>query len=99
MDMNELADKLDGMASSTFFGPDKDVLRQAAAALRESEGWRRDAERWRMFLRCLHNGHIPGAGHGHRIRLVKECPLFGDESEVSNVETLIDAARKEGVQK
>ena len=93
MDMNEWADKLDGMASSTFFGPDKDALRQAAVALSESEGWRRDAERYKWLTK---NAYV-GETYTHQGTVFE---VHGCDREVpidDDVDAAIDAARKEGV--
>lgn len=107
MDRNELADKLDGMASATFFGPDKDALRQAAAALRESEEWRRDAERYKWLRECspfrsdrtcyvtvnvYDRGKFVEPIHPYRERLDEYI-----DAEIDSARMAIDAARKEGV--
>lgn len=51
----------------------------------------KDAARWRAFLKALRT-HIPGPGFGTRIKVVKVCPMYGDEEKVDDIERLIDAA-------
>ena len=52
----------------------------------------RDAAKLELLLRWLRNGHIPGAGYGTRIKLVKVCPMYGEETSLNNIEQLLDAA-------
>lgn len=54
----------------------------------------RDAARLAKLKRFLSSGHIPGAGHGTRIKLIEICPMFGDEAEFPIDELLkaVDAA-------
>lgn len=51
----------------------------------------KDARRWRMFMKALHT-YLPGPGHGVRIKIVEICPMYGEETEVDNLEKLLDAA-------
>lgn len=53
---------------------------------------RRDAERWKSLERFLRNGHIPGPGYGRHIKLVETCPMYGEEREVRDLKSNIDAA-------
>jgi tartrate dehydratase alpha subunit/fumarate hydratase class I-like protein len=93
MDRNELADKLDKIAAMAEWKQSTDAVRQAAAALRESEEWRRDAERYKWLTKnayvgetCTHQGTVFEV-HG----CDREVPIDDD------VDAAIDAARKEGV--
>lgn len=54
-------------------------------------GDRVDAERWRMFTKALRT-YLPGPGHGVRIKVVEICPMYGEETEVENLEKLLDRA-------
>lgn len=73
-------------------------MRRAVAAIAalEAEPQRarmdRDAERGRLLLKWLRDGRIPGPAWGRPIKLVETCPQFGDETEVNNIEKLLDAA-------
>jgi predicted phage-related endonuclease len=90
MDRNELAEWLERMSvvaeaegfRSAEFHVDR--LREIAAALRESEEWRRDAELWRAFVKKVDSDQYQ-----------QFCVKFGDvlKTEIA----AIDAARKEGV--
>lgn len=33
--------------------------------------------------RVFNTGHLPGAAHGNRIKIVAICPMYGDEKEIS----------------
>ena len=83
MDRNELADKLEAIVSMwpILGNHARATVKKAAAALRESEEWRRDAERYR-WLRDLPLGS-PHESIGN---------MPGDMWDAA-----IDAARKEGV--
>ena len=66
---------------------------QALARVAELE---KDAARGRLLLKWLWSGHIPGPAWGRPIKLVETCPQFGDETEVKNIEALLDAALTKG---
>jgi hypothetical protein len=93
MDRNELAEWLEWLVQDEFHNlsaPKMERLRQAAAALRESEEWRRDAERYRWLReRPWQTCHtiFPNAPWIHE----------GHEGNQLRMDAAIDAARKEGV--
>lgn len=43
----------------------------------------KDAINWRKFSRVIRSGHLRGAGHGNRIKIVKTCPMYGEDDEIS----------------
>lgn len=51
----------------------------------------KDAARWRMFETALRT-RIPGPGHGTRIKVVEISPMYGEEKDVQDVRSLVDAA-------
>lgn len=56
-----------------------------------------DAERWKKFERALRTGHIPGAAHGRRFKIIETCPMYGDEKEFTDFIGAINAMAKERV--
>lgn len=53
-----------------------------------------DAAKYRMLMRWLHNGRIPGPGHGRPIKLVEVDPMYGEECQILGLEldALLSAA-------
>jgi hypothetical protein len=95
MDRNELAEWLEWLVQDEFHNlsaPKMERLRQAAAALRESEEWRRDAERYKWLTK---NAYV-GETYTHQGTVFE---VHGCDREVpidDDVDAAIDAARKEG---
>jgi hypothetical protein len=104
MDRNELAEWLEWLVQDEFHNlsaPKMERLRQAAAALRESEEWRRDAERFAWLRDNPEHGSVPyfEDGKWHAPYLVSSADGSGCGVGLLTYETLgdaIDAARKEG---
>lgn len=107
MDKIELAEWLEGMARAIPAGSVQDKTRLAAAALRESEEWRRDAERYKWLRECspfrsdrtcyvtvnvYDRGKFVEPIHPYRERLDEYI-----DAEIDSARMAIDAARKEGV--
>ena len=66
----------------------KKIVAKRADMGRDAE----DAARWRTFERALIVGWLPGTAHGHRIKLVEICPMYGDQKDFNNIREAIDAA-------
>jgi hypothetical protein len=99
MDRKELLERLDYLIDlAAGFGADQFTISmetaiQAAAALRESEEWRRDAERYKWLTK---NAYV-GETYTHQGTVFE---VHGCDREVpidDDVDAAIDAARKEGV--
>lgn len=65
------------------------------ALIAKVESLAADAERWKKFERALRNGHIPGAAHGKRFKIIETCAMSGDEKEFNDLIGAIDAMAKE----
>ena len=72
------------------------ITAQRDAALARVAELEKDAARGRLLLKWLWSGHIPGPAWGRPIKLVETCPQFGDETEVKNIEALLDAFLTKG---
>jgi len=55
----------------------------------------RDAANWRTFERVLRTGHIPGAAHGRRFKIIETCAMSGNENEFNDFIGAINAMAKE----
>lgn len=69
--------------------PDEAVQRWNRRAVPQANA-EKDALRWRTFEKALHS-RLQGPAHGKKIKVVEVCPMYGDEKEVSDIATLIDA--------
>lgn len=52
----------------------------------------RDAKKYRLLLRWLRDGRIPGPAHGRPFKLIETCPQFGDERKVPNIDCDLEHA-------
>jgi hypothetical protein len=99
MDRNELADRLDKIADMAEWKQSTDAIRQAAAALRESEELRRDAERlnWLQDNPEHESVPYPEDGRWHVPYMVRSHGDAGSGVGLRTYETLrsaIDSARE-----
>lgn len=60
-----------------------------AEILRNAE----DAGRWQALLKALRT-RIAGPRHGTKLKIVEVCPMFGDEKDVDDITSVIDAAMR-----
>jgi hypothetical protein len=99
MDRIELADKLEAIVSMwpILGNHARATVKKAAAALRESEEWRRKAARYDWLTEAAYVGetftHEGAVWEVHGT--TREVPMYGEVDET--IDAAIDAARKEGV--
>lgn len=64
-------------------------------ARKDADWIAQEAACWRLFQRVLRTGHIPGAAHGRRFKIIETCAMSGDEKEFNDFIGTIAAIAKE----